>query len=280
MKVKKAVIPAAGYGTRFLPITKGIPKEMLNVATKPAIHYIVEEMVESGCEEVLIIINEGKECIKRYFDPSIKYQGEVANRNLKELNELLDKVRIDFTYQTVLNGNGGAILFAEKFVAGEPFVVAFGDDVIYNPKNPVAKQIIDAYYKTNKTILGVQHRPKEEAAKYGIIEGKTDGRFTKVDKLVEKPPIAEIKSTLCSLGRFLLKPNIFDELRKAKLFKGELYLTNAIAQLIESEGVWAYEFEGRRFDLGDKFGFLEANIEMGLLAYGDKLKNYLSTLTH
>ena len=278
MKVKKAVIPAAGYGTRFLPITKGVPKEMLNVAVKPAIHYIVEEAVESGIEEILIIINEGKECIKKYFDPSITYKSIVANENLKELNALLDKANISFAYQDDLNGNGGAILVAEEFANNEPFAVLFGDDVIYNPSNPVTKQLVNAYEKTGKTILGVQHRPKHEAIKYGTIEGTTDGRYTKVETIVEKPSIEEIKSTLCSLGRFILTPDIFHEIKNVPLQSGEIYLTNAIAQLINTKGVIAYEFEGRRFDLGDKFGFLEANIEMGLLVYGERLKEYIANL--
>lgn len=280
MKVKKAVIPAAGFGTRFLPITKGVPKEMLNVAVKPAIHYIVEEAVESGLDDILIIINEGKECIKKYFDPNITYESAVANENLQELNALLKKAKISFAYQKNLNGNGGAILVAEEFANNEPFVVLFGDDVIYNPTNPVSKQLVEAYQKTGKTILGVQHRPKHEAIKYGVIEGPTDGRYTKIKRLVEKPSIKEIKSTLCSLGRFVLTPNIFKELKNTPLQKGEIYLTNAIAQLIDTEGVFAYEFEGRRFNLGDKFGFLEANIEMGLLIYGEKLKEYISNLLY
>lgn len=278
MKVRKAVIPAAGFGTRFLPITKAVPKEMLNVATKPAIHYLVEEAVNSGCSDILIIISEGKESIKRYFDRDIKYESSVAQENLRELNALLEKANISFIYQKVLNGTGGAIALVEEFAAGEPFVVLFGDDVIYCPENPVAKQMIEAYNKFGKTILGVQHRPKEIAAKYGVIEGKTTGRYTEIERLVEKPPIESIKSTLVSLGRFLLTKDIFRELKNVESHNGELYLTEAIANLIQTTGVIAYEFEGRRFDLGDKFGFLEANIEMGMKIYGDKLKEYLKTL--
>lgn len=280
MKVTKAVIPAAGYGTRFLPITKGIPKEMLNLGGKPTIHYVVEEAVESGCDEVLIIINKGKECIKDYFNPEIKFTSAVAKENLKPLDELLEKVNISFEYQTVLNGNGGVLLHARDFVGDDPFVVIFGDDITVNPGNPVAGQLIKAYEKTGKTILGVQHRPKEEAVRYGVIEGKTEGRYTKVSRLVEKPPMEKIKSTLCSLGRFLLTSDIFEALENTKMQDGEIYLTNAIAKLIDTKGVYAYEFEGKRYDMGDKFGFLQASVEFGMEQYGDRFMKYAYKLFH
>lgn len=279
-KLRKAVIPAAGLGTRFLPITKGVPKEMLAIVDRPALHYIVEEAVESGLTDILIIINEGKDAINNYFGNNPIYEKLKHHANLTALEELLSKANISYALQKVLNGNGAAVQLAEEFAAGEPFVVLFGDDIIHNPGNPCAKQLADAYYKTGKTILGVQEIPPADAVKYGVVKkGKEDGRFCEVLGIIEKPPIDKLPSNLCSLGRFLLKPNIFDALCRAPLKNNELYLTDALDIIAREEGVIAYNFEGRRYDIGDKFGFMQANIEYGLRSgYGDKLKDYLKEL--
>lgn len=276
-KVRKAVIPAAGMGTRFLPITKGVPKEMLAIVDRPALHYIVEEAAQSGLTDILIIVNKGKDAINRYFGDNPIYDKLKGHANLASLEVLLSKANISYTFQEVLNGNGAAVQLAEEFAAGEPFVVLFGDDIIHNPANPCAKQLVDAYHKTGKTILGVQEMPPADAVKYGVVKkGKEDGRFCEVLGIVEKPDIDKLPSTLCSLGRFLLKPNIFDALRRAPYKNNELYLTDALDIIAREEGVCAYNFEGRRYDIGDKFGFMQANIEYGLRSpYGDKLKEYL-----
>lgn len=276
-KVRKAVIPAAGYGTRFLPITKAVPKEMLAIVDRPALHYIVEEAVQSGLTEILIIINEGKDAINNYFGDNPLYTRLKAHPNLAPLEELIGKANIHYTKQYVLNGNGAAVQLAKEFAGDEPFVVMFGDDIIHNPSNPCAKQLTDAYYKTNKTILGVQDIPSEEAIKYGVVKkGVEEGRFCEVKGIIEKPAIQDLPSTLCSLGRFLLKENIFEALERAPLKNNELYLTDALDIISKEEGVVAYNFEGRRYDIGDKFGFMQANIEYGLRSsYGAKLAQYI-----
>ncbi|MGI6078423.1 MAG: UTP--glucose-1-phosphate uridylyltransferase [Fastidiosipilaceae bacterium] len=280
-KITKAVIPAAGLGTRFLPITKGVPKEMLSIVDKPAIQYIVEEAVDSGCTDVLIIVNKGKECIENYFSPHPVYD-KLTNRKLLEgLDNLLERANITFAEQKVLNGNGAAVQVAEEFANGEPFAVMFGDDVIYNPEKPVTAQLIDAYYKTNRCILGCQERPDKEATKYGVVKkGKVDGRLVEVLDLIEKPDIDKLPSNLCSLGRFILPPSIFDALRRTPLYKNEIYLTVAIEILMREEGVFAYDFEGRRYDLGDKFGFFQASVEYSLRneTIGENAKKYLEEL--
>lgn len=279
-QVRKAVIPAAGYGTRFLPITKAVPKEMLAIVDRPALHYIVEEAVQSGLTEILIIINEGKDAINNYFGENPLYTRLKTNPNLVPLEELISQANIHYTKQYVLNGNGAAVQLAKEFVGDEPFVVLFGDDIIHNPSNPCAKQLVDAYYKTNKTILGVQDIPPAEAIKYGVVKkGAEDGRFCEVKGIIEKPLIQDLPSTLCSLGRFLLKDNIFEALESAPLKNNELYLTDALDIISKEEGVVAYNFEGRRYDIGDKFGFMQANIEYGLRsAYGEKLGQYIKEI--
>jgi len=279
-KLKKAVIPAAGLGTRFLPVTKAVPKEMLAIVDKPALHYIVEEAVDSGLTDILIIINEGKDAVNNYFGDNPIYRKLQGHPNLKDIEALQSRAHITFVTQQVLNGNGAAVQLAKDFVDNEPFVVLFGDDIVYNPGNPCAKQLVDAYYTTGKTILGVQEVAAEEAVKYGVVKkGTESGRYCEVKGIIEKPTIDKLPSTLCSLGRFLLKPNIFDALERAPLKNGELYLTDALDIVCREDGLWAYRFEGRRYDIGDKFGFMQANIEYGLRSsYGDKLKDYIKKL--
>ncbi|MFI3229151.1 MAG: sugar phosphate nucleotidyltransferase [Bacillota bacterium] len=281
MRVKKAVIPAAGLGTRFFPVAKGVPKEMLNIVDKPSIHYIVEEAVASGIEEILIIVSAGKESIKKYFSTDVTYKSAVANELLTDLNELLSKVKISYAEQVNLDGNGGAVLLAKEFANGEPVAVLFGDDITYSPDSAVTKQLIDAYERTGGCcILGCQEVAPEEAVKYGVVKkGECNGRLTEMLELVEKPAFEDLPSNLCSLGRFVLPNSIFEELENAPVFKGEIYLTVAIAELMKKSKVYAYNFEGVRYDLGDKFGFLKANFEYGLRSqygarYFDMIKEH------
>ncbi|HQC54895.1 MAG TPA: sugar phosphate nucleotidyltransferase [Clostridia bacterium] len=279
--VKKAVIPAAGYGTRFLPITKGVPKEMLPIYDKPTLHYIVKEAVDSGCTDILIIVSEGKDAIKKYFSTEGPYSAIKDRSRLTEIDELISKANISYITQKTLNGNGAAVQLAKNFTGDDPFVVLFGDDVIKTTGDPVTRQLIDAYQNTGKIVLGVQERPDSEAILYGVVKkGKTDGRYTEVLGLVEKPSINALPSNLCSLGRFLLTPEIYDALVHTKTNLGEIYLTDAIASLIPKNRVVAYTFEGERFDLGNKFGFLEANIQYGLESeYKDALMSYMKKIT-
>ncbi len=273
-KVRKAVIPAAGHGTRFLPVTKALPKEMLALIDTPALQYVAQEAADSGIEEILVVINREKELIRRYF---CKEEATCAAE--RELDDLLERVRFDFVYQDEADGTAGAVLLARKFTADEPFAVMYGDDVIVNDGGePCLKQLIRAYGLTGKTVLGVQERPRQEAAKYAVIrKGRTEGRLTEVLGIVEKPSPDDMPSTLSSLGRYVLTPDIYGAIERAPVFRGEKYLTHAI-DLLTDEGVYAYDFEGVRYDIGDKFGFLQANVEMGLRRYGARMTDYLRGL--
>lgn len=273
--VKKAVIPAAGHGTRFLPVTKAMPKEMLAVIDAPAIQYVVSEAAESGVEEAIIVINRSKEVIRRYFEPD----GASCPAE-RELAELISRVKFRFIYQDEATGTANAVMLAREFTGDEPFAVMYGDDVIVNEGGkPCLAQLMDAYALTGRSVIGVQERPREEAAKYAVVKkGRTEGRLTEVLDLIEKPSPDKMPSTLSSLGRYVLTPAIYDAIERAPEFRGEKYLTHAIALLAGEEGVYAYEFEGKRYDLGDKFGFLQANIEEGRRRFGTKLDTYLKEL--
>ena len=281
MKVTKAVIPAAGLGTRFLPSTKAVPKEMMTIVDKPTLHYIVQEAVLSGAKDVLIIVNDGKEAINTYFSPSKVYDA-LKKPALEELNDLLASVKFHYATQKVLNGNGSAILLAEQFANGEPISVLFGDDIIFNPENPATKQLVNAFEKTGgKTIVGCQMREPIEAIKYGVIAyDKIENRLAKINDIVEKPPIDQLPSKLCSLGRFVLPFSMFEMLKHTPLDRGEIILANAIRAMLKTEGAYAYEFEGIRYDIGDKFGFLQANVEYALRSpFGEQVRAYLKDLS-
>lgn len=273
-KVRKAVIPAAGHGTRFLPVTKAIPKEMLAIIDRPALQYVAEEAAASGIEEILIIISREKDVIKHYF--SAECEHSVAER---DLNALLRRVKFSFVYQDVADGTAGAVSLAKEFTGDEPFAVMYGDDVVINDGGkPCLKQLIEAYEQTERTVLGVQNRPPEEAAKYAVIKkGAENGRLTEVLDIIEKPSPDNMPSTLSSLGRYILTPDIYEAINRAPVFRGEKYLTHAI-DLLTEKGVYAYDFEGTRYDIGDKFGFLQANVELGLMRFDGKMRDYLLAL--
>ena len=281
MKVTKAVIPAAGLGTRFLPVTKAVPKEMMPVLDKPPLHYIAEEAVLSGAKDVLIVVNEEKEAIRNYFSSGTFYDG-LNKPELEELNDLLASARFHFVTQKKLNGIGGAILLAKNFAEGEAVSVLSGDDVIFSPACPVTKQLTDAFELTGgKTIVGCQMREPEEVIKYAVIAyEKQEGRLAKITDIIEKPPLAGLPSRLCSLGRFVIPYSMFDVLASTQAVGGEIYLTNAIRLALRTEDAYAYEFEGTRYDIGDKFGYLQANVEYALRSpMADKVKAYLKELT-
>jgi UTP--glucose-1-phosphate uridylyltransferase len=283
MKVRKAVIPAAGYGTRFLPITKAVPKEMLPVIDKPAIQYVAEEALNSGITELIFVVSENKQAIENYFRPNAVYDNLADRTLLNSIDGIMSKANIKFVLQKPMRGNGDAVLVAKEAVGDEPFAVMFGDDVMYTAENerPVTGQLCDIYEKTGADILGVQRCAPEIAARCGVIKpGKTDGKLTEVVDLVEKPPINELPSDLASFGRFVLTPEIFYELEHAPLFRNEIYLTVALRSLMKKHPCFAYEFDGKRYDLGNKLGFLEANIEycMRSADYGEKMKRYIKEL--
>ncbi len=284
MKVKKAIIPAAGLGTRFLPATKAQPKEMLPVVDKPTIQYIVEEAVASGIEEILIITGRNKKSIEDHFDKSIELELELEKSGKAELLELVrgisDMVDIHYIRQKEPRGLGHAIHCAKTFVGNEPFAVLLGDDVV-DSETPCLKQLIDCYSEYKTTILGVQTVAKENVPKYGIVDGiHIEDRVYKVKDLVEKPSVEEAPSDVAILGRYIITPEIFNILENTKPGKGgEIQLTDALKTLITKEAMYAYNFEGKRYDVGDKLGFLQATIEFALKK--DELRedfiNYLNT---
>lgn len=269
MKVKKAIIPAAGLGTRFLPATKAQPKEMLPIVDKPTIQYIIEEAVASGIEEILIITGRNKRAIEDHFDKSVELEQELEAHNKQELldlvREISNMVNIHYIRQKEPKGLGHAIYCAKTFVGREPFAVMLGDDVV-DSKVPCLKQLIDCYIEYKTTILGVQEVPEEDVSKYGIVKGMhIEDRVFKVKDLIEKPKTEEAPSNIAILGRYIITPQIFDILENTAPGKGgEIQLTDALRTLIQNEAMYAYNFEGRRYDVGDKLGFLEATVEYAL----------------
>lgn len=282
-KIKKAVIPAAGYGTRFLPATKATPKEMLPIVDKPTIQYIVEEALASGIEDILIISGHGKRAIEDHFDSALALEAELERKGkfdlLKMVQETAD-INIHYIRQRYMRGLGDAILCARTFMGNEPFAVLLGDDVVYNPKRPALKQLIDVYEATGGSVLGCQNVPQDKVSAYGIVAGeKTDNaRMLRVTDMVEKPSREEAPSTMAVLGRYIIKPAIFDILKNTKPGKGgEVQLTDALKELAKNDAVYAYDFEGKRYDVGDKLGFLKATVEFALRRedLGAEFKEYL-----
>ena len=284
MKVKKAIIPAAGLGTRFLPATKAQPKEMLPIVDKPTIQYIIEEAVNSGIEEILIITGRNKKCIEDHFDKSVELEIELEKSGKSELLELVrdisDLVDIHYVRQKEPRGLGHAIHCAKTFVGNEPFAVLLGDDVVHS-QEPCLKQLIDCFDEYKTTILGVQEVPHEDVNKYGIVNGiHIEDKVYKVKDLVEKPSLDEAPSNIAILGRYIVTPRIFDILEHTKPGKGgEIQLTDALKTLISEEAMYAYTFEGRRYDVGDKLGFLQATVEYALRKENlrEPFINYLKT---
>lgn len=288
MKVRKAIIPAAGYGTRFLPATKSMPKEMLPIIDKPTIQYIVEEAVSSGIEEILIITNSQKSSIENHFDRSWELEGFLASRNKKEELELVKKVsniaNVYSVRQKEQRGLGHAILCAKAFVGDEPFAVLLGDDVVYNPDRPAIKQLIDYFDNVQASIVGVQEVEYDSLNKYGIITPKGElnnegsNESCEISDMVEKPAPENAPSRFGVLGRYVLTPKIFELLETQQVgVGGEIQLTDAIKRLIAFEKVYAFKFEGRRYDVGSKIGFIEATIDFALQRddLKDEVKNLL-----
>ncbi len=267
--MRKAVIPAAGLGTRFLPATKAQPKEMLPIVDKPTLQFIIEEAVESGIEEILIITGRNKTSIENHFDKSIELELELEKKGktdlLEEVRKISDMVNIHYIRQKEPLGLGHAVYCAKSFIGNEPFAVMLGDDIVYSEK-PCLKQMIEVYEKYETTILGVQEVPIEDVDKYGIIDGKyIENRVYKVKDLIEKPAIEDAPSNMAILGRYIISPAIFEILEQTKPGKGgEIQLTDALKVLAQREAMYAYIFEGRRYDAGDKQGFLEATVEYAL----------------
>ncbi|SNX55043.1 UTP--glucose-1-phosphate uridylyltransferase GalU [Thermoanaerobacterium sp. RBIITD] len=285
MKIRKAIIPAAGLGTRFLPATKAQPKEMLPIVDKPTIQYIVEEAVNSGIEDILIITGRNKRAIEDHFDKSVELELELKKKGKENLLNLVEDITnmVDIHYirQKEPKGLGHAIYCAHTFVGDEPFAVLLGDDIV-DAKVPVLKQMIEQYDRYNCSIIGVQEVPQDDVDKYGIVDvNLIDGRLYRVNNLIEKPKKEEAPSRMAILGRYIISPRIFEILEDTKPGAGgEIQLTDALKTLLNYEAIYAYNFEGKRYDVGDKLGYLKATIEYALKRddLKDEFIKYLHTL--
>ena len=267
--IKKAIIPAAGLGTRFLPATKAQAKEMLPIVDKPTLQYIIEEAIESGIEEILIVTGRNKKSIEDHFDRSVELELELEQKGktamLEMVQDISNMVNIHYIRQKEPKGLGHAIHCAKSFIGDEPFAVLLGDDIV-DASTPCLKQMIDAYDEYKTTVLGVQEVARENVDKYGILDVKhIEDRVYKVKDMVEKPSIEEAPSNIAILGRYIITPEIFNILENQAPGKGgEIQLTDALQTLATKEAIYAYNFEGRRYDVGDKLGFLEATVDFAL----------------
>lgn len=269
MKVRKAVIPAAGLGTRFLPATKAQPKEMLPIVDKPTIQYIIEEAVASGIEEILIITGRNKRAIEDHFDKSVELEMDLKSKKKDDLLDIVESIsnmaNIYYIRQKEPKGLGHAIHCAKTFVGNEPFAVMLGDDVV-DAEVPCLKQMINIFNEYKTTILGVQEVNRKDTCKYGIVNCKfLEDRVYKVKDLIEKPKPEEAPSNIAILGRYIITPSVFEILERTEPGAGgEIQLTDALKELVRNEAMYAYNFEGRRYDVGDKLGFLQATVEFAL----------------
>lgn len=286
-KIRKAIIPAAGFGTRFLPATKAMPKEMLPIVDKPTIQYIAEEILESGIDQILIISGHAKRAIEDHFDSSPELESHLYEHGkmsvLKEIRKI-SSIKIHYVRQQYMRGLGDAILCAKDFVDGEPVGVILGDDVVYHPEKPALKQLMEQYEQTGGTVIGCQCVAPERVSAYGIIAGKEiNGKgLLKVDDMIEKPSISEAPSRVAALGRYVITPEVFEVLEQTAPGKGgEIQLTDALRVMAHAGNVYAYCFEGKRYDTGDKLGFLKATVEYALRRddLGDDFHTYLKNLT-
>ena len=268
-RVRKAIIPAAGLGTRFLPATKAQAKEMLPIVDKPTLQYIIEEAIESGIEEILIVTGRSKKSIEDHFDRSVELELELEQKGKTEMLEMVqdisNMVNIHYIRQKEPKGLGHAVHCAKSFIGNEPFAVLLGDDIV-DAETPCLKQMIDAYDEYKTSILGVQEVAKENVDKYGILDVKyIEDRVYKVKDMVEKPSVEDAPSNIAILGRYIITPEIFNILENQEAGKGgEIQLTDALQTLATKEAIYAYNFEGRRYDVGDKLGFLQATVEFAM----------------
>lgn len=287
--VKKAVIPCAGYGTRFLPATKAIPKEMLPIVDVPTLHYIVKEVVDSGITDIMIVTSKNKPELEKYFDRNVDLEQVLARSGKTEEIDLLRKIsdmaNISYVRQQEMKGAGDAVLLCKNFVGNEPFALLYGDDLMYSDV-PVTKQLINAYQTTGKCIVGVQAIDRSLVHLYGVVEpGANKGKYTEIKSFVEKPTIGTEPSNLASLGRYVLTSEVFEvlesireQIEKSKS-QTELYVTDAIDVVARTTGAYAYEFDGKRYDIGNKMGYLKAVTEFALRSpLGKEYEQYLKTI--
>ena len=286
-KIRKAVFPVAGLGTRFLPATKANPKEMLPIVDKPLVQYAAEEAVAAGIDTLIFIIGRNKRAIPDHFDKAYELEKELEESKkitlLKSVQEILPAhVNCIYIRQAEALGLGHAVLCADPVVGDEPFAVILADDLIHNEGDNCMKQMVDVYDEYQSTIIGAEQVPHNETNKYGIMAGLAiSERVMRVDEIVEKPVPEDAPSDLAVVGRYILTPAIFDKLKTTqKGAGGEIQLTDAIAELRQDEKVYAYHFEGKRYDCGSKLGYLQANVEYGLMhdELGKDFREYLKSL--
>lgn len=289
-KVKKAIIPAAGLGTRFLPATKALAKEMLPIVDTPTIQYIIQEAVDSGIEEILIITNSNKHAIENHFDKSYELESRLKesgkDEQVKMIQDIANMANIYYIRQKEPKGLGHAVLCAKSFIGDEPFAVLLGDDIVVNNEGkPALKQLVDVYKETEASVVGVQTVDKKDVSKYGIVEPSKShpikGRLVKLTNIIEKPAIEKAPSQMAVLGRYVLTPKIFELLEtQGTGAGGEIQLTDAIERLMDTQAVYAYDFEGTRYDVGDKFGFIKATIDFALSRddLKEQVQNYINNL--
>lgn len=288
MKIRKAIIPAAGLGTRVLPASKSIPKEMLNVVDKPAIQYIVEEAVAAGIEEILIITNRGKGAIEDHFDHSFELEAnlkgvESKKKIYEDVLKPVNMANIYFLRQKETNGLADAIYKAKNFIGDEPFAILYGDDVIINNEKPVIGQLIEAYEKYQKGVVGVKEVPRKDVSKYCSLDvTPLEGNVMACHNIIEKPTEDQIISCYSILGRVVMPPQIFDIIANTPIDEkaGEVYFTDSMVMLAQSYGLNAIDFDGIRYDMGNKLGIMKANCELALQheEIGEDFKAYIKDL--
>ena len=300
-KITKAVIPCGGMGTRFLPIIKAVPKEILPIIDTPVLAYIVGEAIESGISDIMIVLGQGKDSIRNYFTPNPKLEDALLSAGKKEELELVKRItnraNIVFATQAEPKGSGDAVMYAKNFTGIEAFCLAWGDDLIYSPKNPVMGQLMTAHAKTGGAILGVQYWAGDDIIKYGVADVDTSSviarsvatkqshgeknRLYKCAGIIEKPPLEKVPpSRLAALGRYILTADVYETIQKTPVSGRELGLTDALNIMAKDGNVYAYDFEGTRYDMGDKLGSLKAAVEFGLrnTEYGKDFSDFLKQL--
>lgn len=285
--ITKAVIPAAGLGTRFLPATKTMPKEMLCIVDTPAIHFVVKEAIDSGIDDIIIITGRGKRAIEDYFDNAPELENYLANAKkydlLTAITDLWSQVDIHYIRQKEPRGLGDAILKAEKHVGADPFAVLLGDDLVRSAV-PCVKQLIRLFGTCRKTLIAVQRIPHEKVGSYGIVDvEKLGGSTYRIKDIIEKPSLDEAPSNIAAIGRYVFEPQIFDHIKATRPGKGgEIQIADAIKRLMQTQDVYAYEFDGRRYDIGDKFGYIQAIVDFALEREDLRLqvKAYLAEKLH
>ncbi len=285
-KIRKAVIPAAGFGTRFLPFTKAVPKELIPLVDKPVIQYVIEEAVASGIEQILIIVSSGKNAIQDHFNPARELEERLAANGktqiLQELRQIDRLAEISYIYQTELNGLGDAVRYGKHFVGDEPFAVLLGDTVLHSESMPVTAQLIDSFNQVNSPVVALEEVAMARVSKYGVIDGVSNDNITyQIKRMVEKPSMEEAPSNLVFASRYLFTPDIFEELAKTPRGKGnEIQLTDAMQQLLARRPMYGRRINGKRYDVGDKLSFLKSTVEFGLRRpeYRDEFVAFLKSL--